>query len=118
TATVARPTLPFSAKPADMRRRWIWAGVLAVAAGFVGVHTWLSYRVQQAGNAPSPLGARQFGAVVAPQAATPPQAPVVVSPAAVIPVEPPARTEPSPAAQETPKVTAPENARPVPATPL
>lgn len=63
TATVARPALALPAPAFNTRRRWIWASVLAIAAGFVAVHTWLSYRVQDAGVARLPLGARQFAGV-------------------------------------------------------
>src|SRR5215470_9621129 len=68
-ATVARPVLPYAQRPARLRRAWLWAAVLATAAAFVGIHSWLSYRVQEAGTARTPLGARQFASVVAPEPA-------------------------------------------------
>jgi MSHA biogenesis protein MshN len=83
TATVARPVLTMPA-PKNTRRRWIWAGVLAVCAGFVAVHTWLTYRVHDAGIAHQPLGARQFAGVMdghAPTASNP----AVATPAAAAP---------------------------------
>lgn len=70
TATVARPALPLSQRPVSTRRRWIWAGVFAIAAGFVGVHSWLSQQAQHAGNVRGPLGAKQFGSVVQPDASS------------------------------------------------
>jgi hypothetical protein len=83
TATVARPALSVTERPRTARRRWVWATVLAVCAVFVGIHSWLGYRVQEAAAVRAPLGARQFASVVAPAAtvaapATPP--PVALAP--------------------------------------
>ena len=66
TATVARPALPLSQRPTSTGRRRISVGVFAIAAGFVGVHTWLSQQAQHAGDVRGPLGAKQFGSVVQP----------------------------------------------------
>ncbi len=91
-ATVARPALAAPAPTIDARRRWIWAGVLAVATAFVAVHSWLSYQVQDARTARQPLGARQFaglnetnGTVTTPVRTLPAAAatPVVHAPAPV-----------------------------------
>ena len=94
TATVARPVLPITKDAPKFSRRWLWIAVLAIAAAFVGVNTWLTYRVEKAGTAPSPLGAHQFAAVATPPA-TPAQpaaapvpaasAPAASAPAAVTP---------------------------------
>ena len=105
TATVARPALADVQRPARLRRAWIWAAVLATAAAFVGVHSWLSYRVQQAGTARTPLGARQFASVVAPpQAAPVSAAPATTAPAVTAgPVIAAAPTPPPVAKREEPK---------------
>jgi len=112
TATVARPALAQPPRPVNARRRWIWTGVLAVAAVFVGIHSWLSYRVQQAATAPAPLGARQFAAVVAPQAAA---APIAVPPAAT-PAPAPVASMSAPPAPTPAAVTASEAPKPVTVT--
>ncbi|HTT10661.1 MAG TPA: tetratricopeptide repeat protein [Burkholderiaceae bacterium] len=87
TATVARPALASPPRPAGTRRRWVWAAVLAIAAAFVGIHSWLGYRVQQSATPFAPLGAHQFAAVAAP--------PVTDVPAVSTP---PASVAPAPAA--------------------
>jgi len=53
TATVARPSLAIPSRKTNLRRRWIWSSVFATGAAFVGVHTWLNERVQQAGGEPA-----------------------------------------------------------------
>ncbi|HUL68307.1 MAG TPA: tetratricopeptide repeat protein [Burkholderiaceae bacterium] len=109
TATVARPALPHAQRPARLRRAWLWAAVLGTAAAFVGIHSWLSYRVQEAGTARTPLGARQFASVVAPEAtaadstpATTPTPPVV----AAAPLPEPAPTSTPAASRDAPKARA------------
>lgn len=74
TATVARPALATDRGAADLKRRWAWTGVLAVGAFLVGVHSWLSYRVQDAGTVRAPLGAQQFAGVTGPSGAPAPAA--------------------------------------------
>lgn len=110
TATVARPALALQAPVADTRRRWVWVAVLGVGAAFVAIHTWLSYRVQDAGTVRSPLGARQF-AGVAKAGAAEPQAPAQATPVAAAPVAvaaPEATRQPIQAsAPDTPRQSAP-----------
>jgi len=139
TATVARPTLPVTERPRIARRRWLWAAVLAVCAVFVGIHSWLGYRVQEAAVVRAPLGTRQFASVVAPAATV--AAPVTPPPVALAPTvseavpappttlrdapKPPvvsARTRrvvnaPRPQATTPTPVAAPEPAQPVAADP-
>ncbi|MCX8003703.1 MAG: tetratricopeptide repeat protein [Burkholderiaceae bacterium] len=124
TATVARPAAAPPARP-DTPRRWVWAAVLAVAATFVGIHSWLSLRVQEAARVRAPLGAT--GAASAPSvstaapAATPAVTPgtgapvAAAAPPAATPARP-AKERPRPAAAAT---AAPETAAaaPAPATP-
>jgi Flp pilus assembly protein TadD len=105
TATAARPVLVQAPRPARLRRSWLWASVFATAAAFVGVHSWLSYRVQQASVGPVPLGARQFASVIAPETSatnkTPPATPTVA--AATVPVVATAPvSDPAPIATPTP----------------
>jgi MSHA biogenesis protein MshN len=116
TATVARPGLPAPEPAADTRRRWIWAGVLAVAAAFVAVHSWLSYRVQDAGVLRQPLGARQFAVVANTQ--TPPPAPNLAAPvpAPVAPNEAPRVQAAASAPVGAPRPEAPRVASPAKAT--
>jgi MSHA biogenesis protein MshN len=93
TATVARPPAAATRPTPDAKRRWIWTAVLAVVAGFVGAHSWLAYRAQEAALVRAPLGA--LAPVDAPSAAPAPAAPVVVPPPAAMP-EPPAVAPASP----------------------
>jgi MSHA biogenesis protein MshN len=113
TATVARPALPLQ-QPADQGRRWIWAGVIAAAAAFVGVHTWLSYRVQDAAKVPGPLGARQFASVVAPPAPAVAAAPAL--PPSSAPTAAVATTSAAPAAAMQAERRAADVATPAPIT--
>jgi MSHA biogenesis protein MshN len=115
TATVARPTLSLPPRAVNLRRYWIWVAVLAIGAGFVGVHSWLNYRVQDAGTPRAPLGARQFGSVVAPETAAASAAPVKTAPVAAVAAvgEPATRSTPV-APQEAPKVNAAPARRPGP----
>lgn len=117
TATVARPALAAEPRAVDVRRRWAWTGVLAIGALFVGVHSWLSWRVQDAGTARTPLGAQQFAGVLDAAPKTP-AAPAALAPqapntAAVAPA-PVAATVATPVTQTA---TAAPQSRPAPATP-
>jgi MSHA biogenesis protein MshN len=113
TATVARPALALPPGSTNLRRRWIWTSVLATAAALVGVHTWLTYRVQDARVMRSPLGASQFGAVAQASAtlAPPPSTPVVAN---ATPVQPPAPVVMQDASKP---VAAPERPARVPGAP-
>jgi MSHA biogenesis protein MshN len=108
TATVARPALALAPRPADRRRRWIWATVLAVAAAFVAIHSWLTYRVQSAATSAAPLGVREFGAV----AGAPAPAPAVAPPIRVATSAPPPPAPAAPPAAAPVAAKAPPMARP------
>jgi MSHA biogenesis protein MshN len=108
TATVARPPLADARPAADTKRRWIWTGVLAVVAGFVGTHGWLAYRAQEAALVRAPLGAlAQAGG---PSAAPAPVAPVVMPAAAALPEPPAAAPAPPVRAKRSAPPAAPRNA--------
>jgi len=115
TATVARPVLPITKDAPKFSRRWLWIAVLAIAAAFVGVNGLLTYRVEKAGTAPSPLGAHQFSAV-ATAPATPAQPPAAPAPAAPGPVAA-APTSPAPAVVAPPAAAQPPASAPVATTP-
>jgi Flp pilus assembly protein TadD len=68
-ATVARPAFAAPARQSTSRRLAMWVGLLAVIAAVAGTHAWLQIRDAGSVRTPTPLGAREFGAAIAPAVA-------------------------------------------------
>lgn len=83
---VVRPSLPAaSPRPSQLLRIVIWSGVGLVLAGTAGTYVWIAQQGHTTAQAPQPLGAHQYAAVVTAtppaEVPTPPVATDVVAPA-------------------------------------